>query len=33
MTPAEEKFLETKKSLLAKITSYLGGRVAEEIRL
>lgn len=31
MTPAEEKFLETKKSLLAKITSYLGGRVAEEI--
>lgn len=31
MTPAVEKFLETKKSLLAKITSYLGGRVAEEI--
>jgi len=31
MTPAEEKFLETKKSLIAKITSYLGGRVAEEI--
>lgn len=31
MTPAEEKFLETKKSLVAKITSYLGGRVAEEI--
>ncbi|MCK9235267.1 MAG: ATP-dependent zinc metalloprotease FtsH [Acholeplasmataceae bacterium] len=31
MTPAEERFLETKKSLTAKITSYLGGRVAEEI--
>jgi cell division protease FtsH len=31
MTPEVEKFLETKKSLLAKITSYLGGRVAEEI--
>ncbi len=30
MTPAEEKFLETKHSLLAKITSLLGGRVAEE---
>lgn len=31
MIPAEEKFLETKKSLIAHITSYLGGRVAEEI--
>ncbi|MDX9691034.1 MAG: ATP-dependent zinc metalloprotease FtsH [Acholeplasmataceae bacterium] len=31
MVPIEEKFLETKKSLLARITSYLGGRVAEEI--
>ena len=31
MTPLEEKFLETKKSLLARITSYMGGRVAEEI--
>ncbi len=31
MTPSEERFLETKKSLLARITSYLGGRVAEEI--
>ena len=30
MTPAEEKFLETKHSLLARITSLLGGRVAEE---
>ncbi len=30
MTPAEEKFLETKESLLARITSLLGGRVAEE---
>ena len=32
MTPAEERFLETKQSLLATITSYLGGRVAEEIK-
>jgi cell division protease FtsH len=32
MTPAEETFLETKQSLLAMITSYLGGRVAEEIK-
>lgn len=31
MTPSEERFLETKQSLLAMITSYLGGRVAEEI--
>jgi cell division protease FtsH len=31
MVPAEERFLETKQSLLATITSYLGGRVAEEI--
>jgi len=31
MTPLEEKFLETKSSLLARIVSYLGGRVAEEI--
>jgi cell division protease FtsH len=32
MTPAEERFLETKQSLLATITSYLGGRVAEELK-
>ena len=32
MTPEKERFLETKKSLLATITSYLGGRVAEEIK-
>jgi len=31
MVPLEEKFLETKRSLIARITSYLGGRVAEEI--
>lgn len=31
MTPLEEKFLATKSSLIAQITSYLGGRVAEEI--
>ena len=31
MTPLEEKFLETKDSLIARITSYLGGRVAEEL--
>ena len=31
MTPLEEKFLSTKSSLVAQITSYLGGRVAEEI--
>jgi cell division protease FtsH len=32
MTPSEERFLETKQSLLATITSYLGGRVAEELK-
>lgn len=31
MTPLEEKFLSTKSSLIAQITSFLGGRVAEEI--
>lgn len=31
MTPLEEKFLSTKSSLVAQITSYLGGRVAEEL--
>ena len=31
MTPLEEKFLETKSTLLAEIVSFLGGRVAEEI--
>ena len=31
MMPEEETFLETKTSLLARITGYLGGRVAEEI--
>ena len=31
MTPLEEKFLSTKSSLVAQITSFLGGRVAEEI--
>jgi len=31
MVPLEEKFLETKKGLIARITSFLGGRVAEEI--
>lgn len=31
MTPDKERFLETKKTLLAEITSFLGGRVAEEI--
>ncbi|HHT55461.1 MAG TPA: ATP-dependent zinc metalloprotease FtsH [Acholeplasma sp.] len=31
MMPAEESFLHTKKQLLHTITSYLGGRVAEEI--
>lgn len=28
-TPEEEKFLETKEELLAKITTYMGGRAAE----
>ncbi len=31
MTPKEETFLETKDSLLATITGFLGGRVAEEV--
>lgn len=31
MIPAEEHYLESKKSLTARITGYLGGRVAEEI--
>ncbi len=31
MTPAEETFLETKQSLTAEITSYLAGRIAEEL--
>ncbi|MDL2292751.1 ATP-dependent zinc metalloprotease FtsH [Acholeplasma sp. OttesenSCG-928-E16] len=31
MTPAQETYLSTKESLLAEITSFLGGRVAEEI--
>ena len=31
MIPAEEHYLESKKSLTAKITGYLGGRVSEEI--
>jgi len=31
MLPEEETMLETKKQLLATITSFLGGRVAEEI--
>jgi cell division protease FtsH len=31
MTPLEEKFLSTKSSLIAQITSFLGGRVAEEL--
>lgn len=30
-TPEEEKFLETKEELLAKITTYMGGRAAEDI--
>ena len=30
MTPKEEKMLDTKNDLLATITSYMGGRVAEE---
>ena len=30
-TPEEEKFLETKEELIAKITTYMGGRAAEEI--
>lgn len=31
MTPREEKMFATKEDLMAKITGYLGGRVAEEI--
>lgn len=31
MTPKEEKFMRTRKDLMASITSYMGGRVAEEI--
>lgn len=30
-TPEEEKFLETKDELLAKITTFMGGRAAEDI--
>ena len=33
MTPKEERMLATKDELLAHITSYLGGRVAEELVL
>ncbi|MCR5580881.1 MAG: ATP-dependent zinc metalloprotease FtsH [Pseudobutyrivibrio sp.] len=31
-TPEEEKFLETKDELLAKIVTYMGGRAAEDIK-
>jgi cell division protease FtsH len=31
MTPKEEKIMTTKSDLLATITSYMGGRVAEEV--
>ena len=31
MTPKEEKLMNTKNDLLATITSYMGGRVAEEL--
>ncbi len=31
MTPKEEKMMNTKNDLLASITSYMGGRVAEEL--
>lgn len=30
-TPEEEKFLETKDELIAKITTFMGGRAAEEL--
>lgn len=30
-TPEEEKFLETKEELIAKITTFMGGRAAEDI--
>ena len=33
MTPKEERMLHTKSELLAQITGYMGGRVAEEINL
>lgn len=33
MTPKEEKMLQTKSDLLARITGYMGGRVSEEIHL
>ena len=32
MTPAQETYLSSKETLLAEITSFLGGRVAEEIQ-
>ncbi|MBW9212943.1 MULTISPECIES: ATP-dependent zinc metalloprotease FtsH [Terrabacteria group] len=31
MTPKEEKMMHTKKDLMASITSYMGGRTAEEL--
>ena len=31
MTPKEEKMMDTKNDLMATITSYMGGRVAEEM--
>ena len=31
MTPKEEKMMDTKNDLMATITSYMGGRVAEEL--
>ena len=31
-TPEEEKFLETKEELIAKIVTYMGGRAAEQIK-
>ncbi len=31
-TPEEEKFLETKEELIARIVTYMGGRAAEEIK-
>jgi len=31
-TPEEEKFLESKEELIAKIVTYMGGRAAEEIK-
>ena len=33
MTPEEEKFLKTKSDLMSHITSYMGGRVSEEVNL